>query len=57
MRFIRAPFIKDILSDEVEILNKTDEKITAVKYKNQIGLSFHPELTSDLRIHEMFLNL
>lgn len=53
MRFIRAPYIEEILSDDVEILNCTDGKITAVRYQNQIGLSFHPELTQDMRLHQM----
>lgn len=57
MRFIRAPFVKRILSDAVEVLNVTDGRITAVKYQNQIGTAFHPELTSDLRIHEEFLSI
>ncbi len=57
MRFIRAPYIKRTLSDETEILNVTDNKITAVKCRNQIGISFHPELTNDLRLHQMFLKL
>lgn len=57
MRFIRAPYISEILNDKVEVLNITDDKCTAVKYNNIIGLSFHPELTDDLRIHEYFLSL
>lgn len=57
MRFIRAPYIEKILSDDIEVLNVTDNKITAVKCKNQIGISFHPELTNDLRLHQMFLKL
>ena len=57
MRFIRAPYIEKILSDDTEILNITDNRITAVKYKNQIGVSFHPELTNDLRLHQMLLSL
>lgn len=57
MRFIRAPYIENILSDDTDVLNITDNKITAVRYKNQIGVSFHPELTSDLRMHKMFLKL
>ena len=57
MRFIRAPFIESVLSDDVEILNVTDKKITAVRFRNQIGLSFHPELTDDTRIHELFLSI
>lgn len=57
MRFIRAPYIREVLSDDAEILNITNERITAVKYKNQLGMAFHPELTDDLRIHELFLSL
>ena len=57
MRFIRAPYIEKILDPEVRILNLTDQKITAVQYQNQIGIAFHPELTDDLRIHQLFLNL
>lgn len=57
MRFIRAPYIERTLSDDTEVLNVTDNKITAVKCQNQIGISFHPELTNDLRLHQMFLKL
>lgn len=57
MRFIRAPYIREVLSDDAEILNITNERITAVKYKNQLGMAFHPEMTDDLRIHELFLSL
>ncbi len=57
MRFIRAPFIERVLSDRAEILNITENKITAVKYGKCIGTAFHPELTDDLRIHKAFLSL
>ena len=57
MRFIRAPYIEKILHPDVQILNRTEHHITAVKYKNQIGTAFHPELTEDLRIHKLFLAL
>lgn len=43
MTFIRAPIITQV-SSEVEILAKVDNKIVGVHYKNQYGLSFHPEL-------------
>ena len=36
---------------------KVNDNIVGVKYKNQIGISFHPELTQDTRIHELFLEL
>lgn len=56
MIFIRAPYIESV-GDGVDILGKVDGRIIAVQYKNQIGLSFHPELGNDYRIHEQFLNL
>lgn len=46
MTFIRAPIIESVESG-VEILASVDKKPVAVKYKNQYGLTFHPELESD----------
>jgi len=57
MRFIRAPYIEKIFDEKAELLNITDNRITAVRYNKQIGLTFHPELTQDTRIHELFLSL
>lgn len=54
MTFIRAPYIESI-TDGVEVLATIDNHIVAAKYKNQLGLAFHPELTNDTRIHEYFL--
>lgn len=54
MTFIRAPYVSSI-GDGVEALARIDGKIVGVKYKNQLAFSFHPELDSDLRIHEAFL--
>lgn len=56
MVFIRAPYIQSVHKD-MEILSTYEDKIIAVKYKNQIGLSFHPELSDDHRIHKLFLDL
>lgn len=55
MTFIRAPYIENA-AENVEILAKVDGKIVAVKYGVQYGLSFHPELDGDNRIHELFLD-
>lgn len=54
MIFIRAPYIERA-DKHVEILAKVDGNIVAVKYRNQIGLSFHPELSENPKIHEWFL--
>lgn len=56
MEFIRAPYIENT-ADGVEVLSETDGKITAVKYKKQLGLSFHPELCNDYRLHKMFMEI
>ena len=56
MTFIRAPYI-EVAEPGVEVLATVDEKIVAAKYRNQLGLSFHPELTDDTRVHEYFLSL
>lgn len=55
MIFIRAPYIEHA-AENVEILARVDGNIVAVRYENQIGLSFHPELSANSKIHEWFLN-
>ncbi len=37
--------------------DKTGRNIVGVRYRNQIGVAFHPELTDDTRCHEMFLDM
>lgn len=56
MVFIRAPSIESIGAD-VEVLATVDGKTVGVQYKNQIGVSFHPELTSNLTFHRLFLKM
>ena len=54
--FIRAPYITEHRED-VNVLSAVDGKVVGVRYKNQIGLAFHPEMTSDSRIHASFLRM
>lgn len=70
MTFIRAPVIESVSAD-VEILSVlknsngtensmtdfSDKKIVAVRYKNQLAMSFHPELNADNRIYEYYLKM
>lgn len=56
MIFIRAPYIEKV-EENVQILAKVDEKIVSVRYKNQLALSFHPELTNNKTIHKYFLSM
>ena len=54
MTFIRAPLIQRA-SQDVQILATVQNQIVAVRYKNQLAISFHPELNSDLRVHKYFV--
>lgn len=54
--FIRAPIIERTY-DNCEILSKLNDKIIMARQDNLLALSFHPELTDDLRIHKYFLNI
>ena len=56
MTFIRAPYVSSV-DDSVDVLSVVDYHIVAVQYKNQLAMSFHPELDDDLRIHQRFLEL
>jgi len=54
--FIRAPVIKKIWG-KYEILAEVDKKIVMARQDKFLAVSFHPELTSDLRIHKYFLDM
>jgi 5'-phosphate synthase pdxT subunit len=55
--FIRAPLIEEA-ANNVEILAKLDSgTIVAVRQNNLLGMSFHPELADDNRMHEYFLKM
>lgn len=56
MTFIRAPYVVSA-KEGVEVLAKAEERIVAVKYKNQLAMAFHPELDEDLRLHRMFIKI
>ena len=56
MIFIRAPAIVDIGND-VEMLAHVDDVPVAVRYKNQMAISFHPELSKDTTVHSYFLDM
>lgn len=54
--FIRAPRIESC-GDGVEILAEHGGSPVAVRQGRLLGLTFHPELTGDLRLHRLFLGL
>jgi len=54
--FIRAPWIESAGS-EVVILAEYDGHGIAARQDRMLVTAFHPELTDDLRLHELFLHL
>lgn len=54
--FIRAPRIVSV-GDGVEVLGTWRGDPVVIRQGNILGATFHPELTGDRRIHELFLRL
>jgi len=52
--FIRAPVIEKVWG-KTKVWAKYKNKIIGAKKGNVLALTFHPELTNDLRIHEYFV--
>jgi 5'-phosphate synthase pdxT subunit len=53
--FIRAPWIEDA-GEDVEVLAEVDGHPVLARQGRHLVAAFHPELTDDTRIHELFLN-
>jgi len=54
--FIRAPYITKV-APNVGILSEYDQKIVFARQGNLLASAFHPELTSDYRVHQYFLDI
>jgi 5'-phosphate synthase pdxT subunit len=59
--FIRAPWVEEV-GPGVEVLGRVeggpaDGKIVAVRQGRLVATSFHPELTGDVRVHALFVEL
>jgi 5'-phosphate synthase pdxT subunit len=53
--FIRAPRVEKV-GEDVEVLAEVDGAPVLVRQGQIMASAFHPEMTGDERIHEMFLN-
>ena len=52
--FIRAPVVTSA-AETVDVLASLDDgRIVAVRQGRLLATAFHPELTDDLRLHELF---
>jgi pyridoxal 5'-phosphate synthase pdxT subunit len=56
MVFIRAPRIVE-MGPQVEVLAQRDGMATLVRQGKLMAATFHPELTSDRRVHKAFVDL
>jgi 5'-phosphate synthase pdxT subunit len=54
--FIRAPAIADV-GEGVEVLARAGPVVVGARQKNLLALAFHPELTEDMRFHQLFLKM
>jgi 5'-phosphate synthase pdxT subunit len=54
--FIRAPAVTEVGKD-IEVLAKLNSRVVAVRQKNIIGTSFHPELSGDSRMHKQLVKM
>jgi pyridoxal 5'-phosphate synthase pdxT subunit len=59
--FIRAPWVEDV-GEPVEVLARVEDgeaagRIVAVRQGSLLATSFHPEMTGDGRVHELFVRI
>jgi pyridoxal 5'-phosphate synthase pdxT subunit len=54
--FIRAPRVAEVGTD-VEVLAELDDEPVLLRDGRYLVASFHPELTGDTRVHELFLEM
>ena len=61
--FIRAPWVERV-GDDVQVLARVPEsggaaagRIVAVRQGSVVATSFHPEVTGDRRVHELFVDI
>ena len=54
--FIRAPWVEQA-GAEVTVLGEDNGRIVAVRQGRLLATAFHPELTPDRRIHELFVKM
>jgi pyridoxal 5'-phosphate synthase pdxT subunit len=54
--FIRAPWVERVGPD-VQVLGEAAGHIVAVRQGQMLATSFHPEMTGDRRIHQLFVDI
>jgi 5'-phosphate synthase pdxT subunit len=55
--FIRAPIIERVGPGVEELARLPDGRVVAVRQRNVIAISFHPELAGETRIHRLIATM
>ena len=55
--FIRAPYVSELLADDVDVLAEVENNPVLVRQDNILACSFHPELSDDGRVMRLFLDM
>jgi 5'-phosphate synthase pdxT subunit len=55
--FIRAPLIDQVKNNAEVLATLDDGRIVAARQGRLLATAFHPELTDDPRLHELFLDM
>ena len=54
--FIRGPFVAEV-GERATVETSVDGNVVGLRQGKILATAFHPELTDDTRIHELFLSL
>jgi 5'-phosphate synthase pdxT subunit len=54
--FIRAPVVVQV-GEGVEVLARLNDAPVLLRHRSVMAASFHPELTADRRVHELFVSM
>ena len=55
--FIRAPIVERVGKGVQVLASLGDGRVVAVRQKNMLATSFHPEITGETRVHQYFLQM
>lgn len=53
---IRAPIVESV-GTEVSVLSTYEDEIVAIRQGNLLGISFHPEVVGETKVHEYFAEM
>jgi 5'-phosphate synthase pdxT subunit len=54
--FIRAPIIEQVGAKAEALATLQSGAVVAVRQGSILGISFHPEVTDEYRVHRLFVN-